>query len=91
MEWKVRGDIAYSEAKPEIVIERSDRLKRSVWEHEVERLDSIDRESILVCLPRISFLCVYGQLEQGRMEGSLTATKNKASNADAGYASAGDV
>jgi hypothetical protein len=66
MERKVRGEgIAYSEAKPEIFIERCDRLKRSVWEHEVERLDSIDRESILVCLPRISFLRVYGQLEQG--------------------------
>ena len=57
--------IAYSEAKPKILIKGCDRLKRPVWEYEIERLDGIDRESILVRLPRISFLCTNGQLEQG--------------------------
>lgn len=46
-----KNSIAYPKAKPEILIEGGDNLECSVWEHELERFDGFDCESILVCLP----------------------------------------
>jgi hypothetical protein len=74
--------MAHPEAKPEIFILGGDGLNRSVWKYELERLDIINRKSILVRLPRIAFFpCLF--INQKTIEGRpRTATKRKASNAD---------
>ena len=75
--------MAHPEAKPEILILRGDGLNRSVWKYELERLDVINRKSILVRLPRIAFsrrLFIDQKTIEGRPR---TAAKRKASNADA--------
>jgi hypothetical protein len=75
--------MAHPKAKPEIFILGGDSLNRSVRKYELERLDCIDRKSILVRLPRIAFFaCLF--INQKTIEGRpRTAAKRKASNTDA--------
>lgn len=51
--------MVHPEAKPEVFILGGDGLNRSVWKYELERLDVINRKSILVRLPRITFFRAY--------------------------------
>ena len=83
--------MAHPEAKPEILILGGDVLNRSVGEYELERLDVIDRKSILVRLPRITFFsCLF--INQKTIEGRpRTAAKRKASNTDTRYATTNNI
>jgi hypothetical protein len=84
--------MAHPEAKPEIFILGGDVLNRPVWKYELERLDVINRKSILVRLPRIAFFSRASSINQKKIEGrTRTAAKRKASNADARYATTNNV
>ena len=74
--------MTHPEAKPEIFILGGDCLNRSVWKYELERLDIINRKSILVRLPRVAYFSnlFINQEWKGKLR---TTAESKASNADA--------
>jgi hypothetical protein len=47
----IGNGMAHPEGEPEIFIFGGDGLNRSIWKHELEGLDVINRKSILVRLP----------------------------------------